>query len=159
MSETIPPSLVVLISIGSSAGVSIAGLFTGGLLPAAVGALALVVIVRLRAGRDRPGERASLAVMLRSFVIALPVLALPFLIRAAVVEGVATATEVSTVGIAYTIVTGLLLYRRGSWARVYPMLLDTASLAWPRSPGFQLAFCDRLRSETETPASRRGECC
>ena len=128
MSETIPPSLV-LITIGSSAGVSIAGLFTGGLLPAAVGALALIVIVRLRAGRDRPGQRASLVVMLRSFIIALPALALPFLIRAAVVEGVATATEVSTVGIAYTIVTGLLLYRRGSWARVYPMLLDTASLA------------------------------
>ena len=128
MSETIPPSLV-LITIGSSAGVSIAGLFTGGLLPAAVGALALVVIVRLHAGRDRPGVRASGGAMLRSFVVALPALALPFLIRAAVVEGVATATEVSTVGIAYTIVAGLLLYRRGNWSRVYPMLVNTASLA------------------------------
>ena len=35
MSETIPPSLV-LITIGYSAGVSIAGLFTGGMLPAAL---------------------------------------------------------------------------------------------------------------------------
>ena len=128
MSETIPPSLV-LITIGSSAGVSIAGLFTGGLLPAAVGALALVVIVRLRAGRDRPGTRASAGAMLRSLVVAIPALVLPFLIRAAVVEGVATATEVSTVGIAYTIIAGLLLYRRGEWARVYPMLVATASLA------------------------------
>src|ERR1019366_6589666 len=41
MSETIPPSLV-LITIGSFTGVSIAGLFTGGLLPALVAALALV---------------------------------------------------------------------------------------------------------------------
>jgi tripartite ATP-independent transporter DctM subunit len=129
MSETIPPSLV-LITIGSSAGVSIAGLFTGGLLPAAVGALALVAIVRMRAGRsDRPGERASGAMMLRSFLVALPALALPFLIRTAVVDGVATATEVSTVGIAYTILAGWLLYRRGTWARVYPMLVGTASLA------------------------------
>ena len=128
MSETIPPSLV-LITIGSSAGVSIAGLFTGGLLPAAVGALALVVIVRLRAGHDRPGVRASGGAMLRSIVVALPALALPFLIRAAVVEGVATATEVSTVGITYTIVAGLLLYRCGNWSRVYPMLVNTASLA------------------------------
>lgn len=128
MSETIPPSLV-LITIGSSAGVSIAGLFTGGLLPAAVGALALVIIVRLRSKEDRPAERASGATMLRSFILALPALALPFLIRAAVVDGVATATEVSTVGIAYTIITGLLLYRKGSWAKVYPMLLATASLA------------------------------
>src|SRR3989442_1022275 len=38
MSETIPPSLV-LITIGSVTGVSIAALFTGGLLPALVGAL------------------------------------------------------------------------------------------------------------------------
>lgn len=128
MSETIPPSLV-LITTGYSAGVSIAGLFTGGLLLAAVGALALVLIVRLRAGRDRPGERAPSRKMLRSFNVAIPALALPFLIRAAVVEGVATAREVSTVGIAYTIVAGPLLYRRGDWTRVYPMLVATASLA------------------------------
>ena len=129
MSETIPPSLV-LITIGSSAGVSIAGLFTGGMLPAAVGALALVVIVRLRSKRgDRLAERPSGKVIVRSFVIALPALALPFLIRAAVVDGVATATEVSTVGIGYTILTGLLLYRRAPWRRVYPMLVDTAALA------------------------------
>ncbi len=129
MSETIPPSLV-LITIGSSAGVSIAGLFTGGMLPAAVGALALVVIVRLRSKRsDRLAERPSGKAIARSFLIALPALALPFLIRAAVVDGVATATEVSTVGIGYTIVAGLLLYRRWPWRRVYPMLVDTAALA------------------------------
>jgi TRAP-type C4-dicarboxylate transport system permease large subunit len=40
MSETIPPSLV-LITIGSAANVSITALFTGGLLPAAVAAVAL----------------------------------------------------------------------------------------------------------------------
>jgi TRAP-type mannitol/chloroaromatic compound transport system permease large subunit len=43
MSETIPPSLV-LITIGSVANVSITALFTGGLLPAAVAAVALVVM-------------------------------------------------------------------------------------------------------------------
>ncbi len=34
-------------------------------------------------------------------MIALPALILPFVIRTAVIEGVATATEVSTIGIAY----------------------------------------------------------
>ena len=38
----------------------------------------------------------------RAFVIAIPAIALPFVIRAAVVEGVATATEVSTIGIVYS---------------------------------------------------------
>ena len=131
MAETIPPS-VVLIVIGSVASVSIAALFTGGLLPAAVLALALAVVAWFRSGgddlvgaqaRDRPPRSA------RAFVIAIPALILPFLIRAAVVEGVATAVEVSTIGIAYTIVAGLLIYRQFDWRRVWPMLVDTASLS------------------------------
>jgi TRAP-type C4-dicarboxylate transport system permease small subunit len=55
MSETIPPS-IVLITVGSVTGVSIAALFTGGLLPAVVGMVALTVVVfqgrRVTAGRS-----------------------------------------------------------------------------------------------------------
>jgi TRAP-type C4-dicarboxylate transport system permease large subunit len=43
MSEAIPPGLV-LITIGSVANVSITALFTGGLLPAAVAAVALLLM-------------------------------------------------------------------------------------------------------------------
>ena len=52
----------------------------------------------------------------------------PFLIRAAVVEGIATATEVSTIGIAYAALVGLLIYRRFDWAALRPMLVSTACL-------------------------------
>ena len=52
MSETIPPSLV-LITIGSVTGVSIAALFTGGLLPAVVGMIALGVLVFFQARATR----------------------------------------------------------------------------------------------------------
>lgn len=130
MAETIPPSLV-LITIGSATGVSIAALFTGGLLPAVVLALALVVVAYWRSrGEDLSGVRkASRGEILRSFAVALPALALPFLIRAAVVEGVATATEVSTIGIAYAVLAGLLIYRRFDWRRLFPMLVETASLS------------------------------
>jgi TRAP-type C4-dicarboxylate transport system permease large subunit len=48
----------------------------------------------------------------RSFLVAIPAIALPFVIRAAVVEGIATATEVSTIGIVYAILVGLVLYRQ-----------------------------------------------
>jgi tripartite ATP-independent transporter DctM subunit len=130
MSETIPPSLV-LITIGSVTGVSIAALFTGGLLPALVAALALVVVAGFRSrGESLAGvRRAGAAQIARTFVIALPALALPFLIRAAVVEGVATATEVSTVGVVYTMLAGIFLYRQFDWRRLYPMLVETASLS------------------------------
>jgi len=130
MSETIPPSLV-LITIGAVTGVSIAALFTGGLLPAVVGMLALCVVVWFQSrGEDMHGVvKASGAQIRRALWIALPALALPVVIRTVVVEGVATATEVSTVGIVYTFVTGLLVYRQFNWKRLYPMLVETASLS------------------------------
>jgi tripartite ATP-independent transporter DctM subunit len=128
--ETIPPSLV-LITIGSVTGVSIAALFTGGLLPAIVLACLLCFVIRWRyRGEDLSQvTRASKREILRSFVVALPALALPFLIRASVVEGVATATEVSTIGIIYSVAAGLVVYRRFDWAALRPMLVSTACLS------------------------------
>jgi len=128
--ETIPPSLV-LITIGSVTGVSISALFTGGLLPGVVLAITLSALVWWRyRGEDLSHvTRAKGGEVLRSFVIALPALALPFVIRAAVVEGVATATEVSTIGIVYGFVVGLLVYRRFDWRRLLPMLVETACLS------------------------------
>jgi tripartite ATP-independent transporter DctM subunit len=130
MSETIPPSLV-LITIGAVTGVSIAALFTGGMLPAVVGMIALGVVVYFQSrGEDMHGvTKASGAQIRKALWIALPALALPFVIRTVVVEGVATATEVSTVGIAYTVLAGLLIYRQFNWKRLVPMLIETASLS------------------------------
>jgi tripartite ATP-independent transporter DctM subunit len=128
--ETIPPSLV-LITIGSVTGVSISALFTGGLLPGVVLAITLSALVwwRYRDEDLSHVRRAGATEIGRSFVIALPALALPFVIRAAVVEGIATATEVSTIGIVYSFVVGLLVYRQFNWQRLMPMLIETASLS------------------------------
>ena len=128
MSETIPPSLV-LITIGSVTGVSIAALFTGGLLPGVVLALALAAVAWWRSRGEAVGVKASGAAVRRALVIAIPSLLLPVVIRSAVVEGVATATEVSTIGIVYAVVMGLVVYRQFDWRRLYPMLLETAALS------------------------------
>ncbi len=128
--ETVPPSLV-LITIGSVTGVSIAALFTGGLLPGVVVGVALAVVVWWRY-RDESLEgiqQSTRSEIVRLFFVALPALALPLVIRAAVVEGVATATEVSTIGIAYAVMIGLVVYRQFDWRRIYPMLVSTASLS------------------------------
>ncbi|MBP2305252.1 TRAP transporter large permease subunit [Azospirillum melinis] len=128
--ETIPPSLV-LITIGSVTGVSIAALFTGGLLPGIVLGVALAALVwwRYRDEDLSHVRRASRGEIGKAFLIALPAIALPFIIRAAVIEGVATATEVSTIGIVYAVIAGLLVYREFDWRRIYPMLVDTAALS------------------------------
>ena len=130
MSETIPPS-IVLITVGSVTGVSIAALFTGGLFPAVVGMAALCVVVFAQTRREDVSAAPRFGWGLRGklSLVALPALGLPIVIRTAVVEGVATATEVSTIGIVYTILVGVLVYRQFDWRRVYPILVETASLS------------------------------
>jgi len=75
--ETIPPSLV-LITIGSVTGVSIAALFTGGLLPALVLAVMLCAVVWRRYTKDDLShvKPASWGEVGRTFLVALPAIAL-----------------------------------------------------------------------------------
>ena len=128
--ETIPPS-IVLITIGSVTGVSIAALFNGGMLPAVVLGLCLCAVVWWRYRReDLSGvKRHSGREIGRFLLVALPALLLPFVIRAAVVEGVATATEVSTIGVVYSVLVGLFVYRQFAWKRLVPILVETAALS------------------------------
>jgi tripartite ATP-independent transporter DctM subunit len=128
--ETIPPSLV-LITIGSVTGVSIAALFTGGLLPGLVLAVMLCLVVWRRYRKEDLShvKPASWGNVGSSLLVALPAIALPFVIRAAVVGGVATATEVSTIGIVYAVLAGLLFYRKFNWRRLSAMLTETAALS------------------------------
>ena len=130
MAETIPPSLVLII-IGSVTGVSIAALFTAGLLPAALSSLLLIAVALWSAKRENLAlaKRAPLTVVGRAFLFAIPGLLLPLLIRYFVVSGIATATEVSVVGIFYTVLVGVFIYREFDWGRMYPILLDTVALS------------------------------
>jgi tripartite ATP-independent transporter DctM subunit len=129
MSETIPPSLV-LITIGSVTGASISALFTGGLLPALLLAILLAIVAYFRSRNEDLSDvpRQSGRAIGRAFIVAVPALILPFVIRAAVVEGVATATEVSTIGVVYTIVVGIIVYRTFPLRMIYPILIETAAL-------------------------------
>src|SRR5262249_699976 len=78
---TIPPSLV-LITIGSVTGVSIAALFTGGLLPGIVLGITLCMVVWWRYRNEDLSHvrRASWGEVGRTLLIALPAIALPFVV-------------------------------------------------------------------------------
>lgn len=129
MAETIPPSLVLII-IGSVTGVSIGALFTAGLVPALLAAICLLVVILWRSRGDKVelAKRATLREIGIAMFAAIPGFALPFLIRAFVLGGVATATEVSTVGILYSVIVGAFLYRELKWSAIYPVLRETAAL-------------------------------
>jgi tripartite ATP-independent transporter DctM subunit len=130
MADTVPPS-IVLIVLGSVAGVSIAGLFQSGFVVAMVLLLALLVLARWKARHEvmEGVRRAPMAIVGKLILIAAPALVLPFLIRSAVGGGVATATEVSTIAVLYALLAGKWLYGGLSARQIYHMLVDTAALS------------------------------
>lgn len=129
MTETIPPSLV-LITIGAVAGVSISALFAGGMLPAGVAGLALVTFCWWQARRGGTAvPRASARDIGKAFLVAFPGLLLPVLIRVFVLEGITTATEVSTIGVFYSLIIGIFTYKRVEWRRIPTILAETAALS------------------------------
>jgi tripartite ATP-independent transporter DctM subunit len=130
MADTVPPS-IVLIVLGSVAGVSIAGLFEAGIVVAMVLLLALLVLARWKARNESTGhiQRPTSKVIGRLALIAAPALVLPFLIRSAVGGGVATATEVSTIAVLYAMLIGQILYGGIGLKKLYSMLVETAALS------------------------------
>ncbi len=130
MADTVPPS-IVLIVLGAVASVSIAGLFQAGFVIAMVLLAMLVVLARWKARHeDMSGaRRAPMRVVGRYILVAAPALVLPFLIRSAVGEGVATATEVSTVAVIYALFVGQVLYGGIGLRKFYSMLVETAALS------------------------------
>jgi tripartite ATP-independent transporter DctM subunit len=130
MADTVPPS-IVLIVLGSVAGVSIAGLFQSGVIIAMVLLVALAILARWKARHEVMDQvkRSSSSVIARALLIAAPALVLPFLIRSAVGGGVATATEVSTIAVLYAMIIGQVLYGGLGWKKIYSMLVETAALS------------------------------
>ncbi len=130
MADTVPPS-IVLIVLGSVAGVSIAGLFESGFYVAIVLLLALLLLARWKARHEvsQGTARPNMKVIGKLALVAAPALVLPFLIRSAVAGGAATATEVSTIAVLYALLIGQVLYGGIGWKRFYSMLVETAALS------------------------------
>jgi tripartite ATP-independent transporter DctM subunit len=130
MADTVPPS-IVLIVLGSVAGLSIAGLFQSGIVVAMLLLITLVVVARWKARGEQMDnvKRPAWSRIGRLFVIAAPALALPFVIRSAVGEGIATATEVSTIAVLYAMLAGHYLYGGIKLRKLYAMLVETAALS------------------------------
>jgi tripartite ATP-independent transporter DctM subunit len=129
MADTVPPS-IVLIVLGAVAGVSIAGLFTSGIIVAMVLLAVLAVLARWKSRHESMEgvRRAPASLIGRTLLVAAPALVLPFLIRSTVAGGVATATEVSTIAVIYALFVGIVLYGGIGWRTLYGMFVETAAL-------------------------------
>ncbi|MGR9248124.1 TRAP transporter large permease [Rhizobium leguminosarum] len=114
----LPPSHnMIIYSISAGGKISIADLFTAGVLPGLLLAVALMVTAYIVArSRGYPTEPFPGFVMVAHlFAVALPGLLLIAIIFGGVRSGVFTATESSCVAVLYALLITLLVYRQMSW--------------------------------------------
>ena len=115
----LPPSHnLIIYSIAAGGRISIADLFTAGILPGILLAIALMVTAWLVARkRGYPTERfPGAAVMGRIFLNAIPGLILVAIIFGGVRSGVFTASESSCIAVVYALLVTLVAYRTLGWA-------------------------------------------
>ena len=114
----IPPSHnMIIYSISAGGNVSIADLFTAGVVPGLLLAAALMVTAYWVA-RQRgypPGKFPGLAGVLSALFVALPGILLIFIIFGGVRSGIFTATESSCIAVIYAGLVALLVYRQLDW--------------------------------------------
>jgi tripartite ATP-independent transporter DctM subunit len=130
MSETIPPSLAMLV-LGSVAPISIGTLFIAGLLPAAVIALLLMILnyVLSRHRNVATVPRASTMEMLRASGGAILPLIMPIIMVIGIRFGIATPTEVSAVAVLYGLFLAFAIYRAVDLRNLYTIAVDACLLA------------------------------
>lgn len=117
----IPPS-IPLILYSTVANVSIAALFTAGILPGLMLAAGMMVVCNL-SGRirnfPRLTERSQFPPFGKLLVSALPALAMPLFIVLLLRAGIATPTEVSVIAVFYALVVSAVVYRDVTFKSIY----------------------------------------
>jgi tripartite ATP-independent transporter DctM subunit len=114
----IPPSHnMIIYSISAGGKISIADLFTAGIVPGILFAAALMLTAwYVAAQRGYPTERfPGLRIVFQLFLTAIPGLVLIGIIFGGVRSGIFTATESSCIAIVYAFLVTLLVYRSMSW--------------------------------------------
>src|SRR5499427_8470368 len=112
MGETVPPSIAMLI-VGSITNVSVAAMFIGGFVPAAVMGLCLMLLIYFRARGAGTARlpRAPLGQVVRAGIGAVLPLLMPGMLLAGILLGWATPTEVAALAVLYGLFLAIVLYR------------------------------------------------
>jgi tripartite ATP-independent transporter DctM subunit len=129
MGETVPPSIAMLI-VGSITNVSVAGLFIGGLIPAAVIAACLMALIAIRARRaGAPAHpRAPVRAIARAGLNAILPLLMPGMLLAGILFGLATPTEIAALAVVYGVALAMLVYREMTLSGLMRAVENTAAL-------------------------------
>ena len=128
----LPPSHnLIIYSIAAGGRISIADLFTAGILPGLILAVALMIAAWIVARkRGYPTERfPGAAAMGRIFINAVPGLILVAIIFGGVRSGVFTASESSCIAVVYALLVTLVAYRTLGWTQFVAATLGAVRTA------------------------------
>jgi tripartite ATP-independent transporter DctM subunit len=130
MGILVPPCLLMVI-LAAIADISVTALFLAGFLPAAVLAVALMLLIYVKARRqDWPvAARASWRGLGAASVHAFLPLLLPVLIFGSIFTGAATVTESAVLAVVYALILGVGVYRETPLRDLPTLLLDSAMLS------------------------------
>lgn len=122
-----PPSIPLVI-YASVASVSVVKLLIGGILPAllAVVMLMLMTVVLAKLGNFPRAERWPTGrELLRDFLPALPALLTPILLIFGMLSGYFTATEAASATVAYVVLISAVIYRELTWTHFWNAAIET----------------------------------
>lgn len=124
----VPPSILMVV-YASVTQMSVIRLFVGGIIPGAVMALALAIVVMLqsRGGRlPKATVTITAAEVPRLLIEGLLVLILPAIIVGGIVFGVFTPTEAGGIAAAYAALVSAVVFRTVGWRALWDCLIATA---------------------------------
>lgn len=124
----IPPSIAFVV-YASITGVSIADMFTAGIIPGLLMGVALVVVVMLEARKHniQPSrEKASGKERWETFKDAFWGFLMPVIILGGIYGGIFTPTEAAAVSVVYGIFVGMVIYREVTFKDLLDIMVDSA---------------------------------
>jgi C4-dicarboxylate transporter DctM subunit len=123
----IPPSIPMII-LGVTAGISIGGMFMGGVLPGILIGLFLMVVnvIYTKVRGIDPEPRASVKEMLRSFGDSFLALFTVVIIVGGISGGIFTATEASVIAALYAFIVGFFIYKELKFKDLPRVLVKSA---------------------------------
>jgi tripartite ATP-independent transporter DctM subunit len=130
MGILIPPCLIMVV-IAQIAGISVGALFLAGFIPAAVLAVALMILIYIQARREGIGgtTRASWAETGKAFRRAIIPLMMPAIVFGAILGGIADPTEAAVLAVAYAFVVGVFVYKEIRWSQLPKIFVDSAVIS------------------------------
>jgi tripartite ATP-independent transporter DctM subunit len=127
----IPPSMVMVV-YGAIAGVSIGGLFLGGIIPGVLIGLFLMATVKMYTWHPNYPElrvvhgRFEFSKIISSLKSVWPALVAPVIIVGGILSGVFTATEAGVVACLYAFIVGFFFYRKIRLANLVDIFVESA---------------------------------